>query len=230
MRRSLRLARSPRGARWVQCVDTLSWYPPTYALPSAGFVEPAPEFLCGTCKVPRVKITFRGVLTGTLTASTRKCAEHHKAFRIGMCRVRLRNSPSRSDTRSRASGSSGAPATVCRVTYPLPQRGSFEKDQPPCPVCRAPVVTAIEAGRPPWTLAINPECPSRSQKAEEKAARATARYRGESGSSHGSDREKAERASTAKAKKAATARKAREPKARPGPNATSPSTPAECSG
>jgi len=72
------------------------------------------------------------------------------------------------------------------VTYPLPQRGKLEKDQPPCPVCRAPVVTAIEAGRPPWTLCINPECPTRIKKAEEKAERMTA----------------------AKAKKAATARKA----------------------
>jgi len=209
---ALQLARSPRGARWVQCVNNPASCTATYALPSAGFVEPAPEFLCATCKVPRVKITFRGVRPDLYCVNP-ECPEHHKAFRIGVC-------PSCGSPLSirysfagkRFVGCSGYPA--CRVTYPLPQRGKLEKDQPPCPVCRAPVVTAIEAGRPPWTLCINPECPSRLQKAEEKAARATARTE-----------EKAERASAAKAKKAATARKAGKPKARASPKAPSPSSP-----
>ena len=221
---ALRLARSPRGARWVQCVNNPASCTATYALPSAGFVEPAPEFLCGTCKVPRVKITFRGVRPDLYCVNP-ECAEHHKAFRIGICPTC--GSPLQirySFAGKRFVGCSGYPS--CRVTYPLPQRGKLEKDQPPCPVCRAPVVTAIEAGRPPWTLCINPECPSRLQKAEEKAARATARTEEKAARATARTEEKAERASTAKAKKAATARKARKPKARPGPNATSPSTPA----
>ncbi|MGA3021342.1 MAG: DNA topoisomerase I [Thermoplasmata archaeon] len=198
---ALRLARSPRGARWVQCVNNPASCTATYALPSAGFIEPAPEFLCATCKVPRVKITFRGVRPDLYCVNP-ECAEHHKAFRIGVCPTC--GSPLQirySFAGKRFVGCSGYPA--CRVTYPLPQRGKLEKDQPPCPVCRAPVVTAIEAGRPPWTLCINPECPTRLQRAEEKA----------------------ERVSAAKAKKAATARKAGRAKARASKNEVSPPTP-----
>ena len=159
---ALRMTRSPRGARWVQCVNNPATCTANYALPAAGFIEPAPEFLCATCKVPRVKIVFRGQRP-ELYCINPECAEHHRAFRIGVCpncgsplhiRYSFRG--------NRFVGCSGYP--TCRVTYPLPQRGKLEKDQPPCPVCRAPVVTAIEAGRPPWTLCINPECPTRAKK------------------------------------------------------------------
>jgi DNA topoisomerase I len=164
---ALRLARSPRGARWVQCVNNPASCSANYSLPAAGFVELAPEFLCGTCKVPRVKITFRGQRPD-LYCINPECAEHHRAFRIGVCP----NCGSPLNIRysfagKRFVGCSGYP--TCRVTYPLPQRGRLDKDQPPCSVCRAPVVTAIEAGRPPWTLCINPECPTR-KKAETKSA------------------------------------------------------------
>ena len=167
---ALRLARSPRGARWVQCVNNPGSCTANYALPSAGFIEPAPEFLCGTCKVPRVKITFRGQRP-ELYCINPECAEHHRAFRIGVCPscgspLQIRYS----FAGNRFVGCSGYPG--CRVTYPLPQRGKLDKDQPPCPVCRAPVVTAIEAGRRPWTLCINPECPTRAKANEAKAARA----------------------------------------------------------
>jgi DNA topoisomerase-1 len=160
---ALRLCRSPRGARWVQCVNNPASCTATYALPSAGFVEPTPEFLCGTCKVPRVKIIFRGQRPD-LYCINPECAEHHRAFRIGVCPTC--GSPLHirySFAGNRFVGCSGYP--TCRVTYPLPQRGKLEKDQPPCPVCRAPVVTAIEAGRPPWTLCINPSCPTREKPA-----------------------------------------------------------------
>ncbi len=165
---ALRLARSPRGARWVQCVNNPATCPATYSLPAAGFIEPAPEFLCGTCKVPRVKIVFRGQRPD-LYCINPECAEHHRAFRIGVCPTC--GSPLQirySFAGKRFVGCMGYPN--CRVTYPLPQRGKLEKDQPPCPVCRAPVVTAIEAGRPPWTLCINPACPTRQKK--EKPAKA----------------------------------------------------------
>jgi DNA topoisomerase I len=171
---ALRLARSPRGSRWVQCVNNPNSCTATYALPSAGFIEPAPEFLCGSCRVPRVKITFRGQRPD-LYCINPECVEHHKAFRIGVCPncgspLHIRYS----FAGKRFVGCSGYPA--CRVTYPLPQRGKLEKDQPPCPVCRAPVVTAVEAGRPPWTLCINPECPTRA-KEEPSAKKAVARPR-----------------------------------------------------
>lgn len=170
---ALQLTRSPRGARWVQCVNNPATCPANYALPSAGFVEPAPEFLCATCQVPRVKITFRGQRPD-LYCINPECAEHHKAFRIGECpSCRSPLQIRYSFAGNRFVGCSGYPN--CRVTYPLPQRGKLDKDQPPCPVCRAPVVTAIERGRPPWTLCINPECPTRKEKQAEKEARAKVR-------------------------------------------------------
>ena len=154
----------------MQCVNNPGSCTANYSLPSAGFIEPAPEFLCGTCKVPRVKITFRGQRPDFYCINP-ECAEHHKAFRIGVCP----NCGSPLNIRysfagKRFVGCSGYPS--CRVTYPLPQRGKLDKDQPPCPTCRAPVVTAIEAGRRPWTLCINPECPTRVKANEAKAARA----------------------------------------------------------
>jgi DNA topoisomerase I len=172
----------------------------TYALPAAGFIEPAPEFLCATCKTPRVKIVFRGQRPD-LYCINPECPEHDKAFRIGTCPTCGNALQIRYSFRgNRFVGCSGYPN--CRTTYPLPQRGKLEKDQPPCPVCRAPVVTAIEAGRPPWTLCINPECPTRVQKKAEAEAR------------------KAERAAKAK-----TARKSPTRRKKAAPNTTPESPP-----
>jgi DNA topoisomerase I len=170
---ALQITRSPRGARWVQCVNNPATCPANYVLPSAGFIEPAPEFLCATCHVPRVKITFRGQRPD-LYCINPECAEHHKAFRIGECpSCRSPLAIRYSFAGNRFVGCTGYP--TCKVTYPLPQRGKLDKDQPPCPVCRAPVVTAIERGRPPWTLCINPECPTRKEKQAEREARAAER-------------------------------------------------------
>ncbi len=170
---ALRIARSPRGGRWVQCVNNPATCTATYPLPLAGFIEPAPEFLCRQCRVPRVKITFRGVRPD-LYCINPECPEHQKAFRLGRCPQCGRPLEIRySFQGKRFGGCSGYPE--CRTTYPLPQRGKLEIAPEPCPECRAPVVTAIEAGRPPWTLCINPACPSRIREGEAKAERAKAR-------------------------------------------------------
>ncbi len=173
---ALRLGRSPRGSRWVQCSNNPASCTVSYSLPPAGFVEPAPEFLCAACQVPRVKITFRGQRP-ELYCINPECAENQKAFRIGTCPssghpLQIRYS----FAGKRFVGCSGYPE--CRVTYPLPQRGKLLKDQPPCPVCKAPVVTAIEAGRPPWTLCINPECPSRKKEPAQEKRSKTSRAAG----------------------------------------------------
>jgi DNA topoisomerase-1 len=204
---ALRMARSPRGSRWVQCANNPATCSVTYALPAAGFIEPAPEFLCATCKTPRVKIVFRGQRPD-LYCINPECPEHHKAFRIGTCPNCSNPLQIRYSFRgNRFVGCTGYPE--CRTTYPLPQRGKLEKDQPPCPVCRAPVVTAIEAGRPPWTLCINPECPSRLQKKAEAEAK------------------KAEKAKVAKAKaaKKASARRKKAP-SKSTPTPAEPAAPA----
>jgi DNA topoisomerase-1 len=195
---ALQITRSPRGARWVQCVNNPATCPANYVLPSAGFIEPAPEFLCATCQVPRVKITFRGQRPD-LYCINPECAEHHKAFRIGECpSCRSPLAIRYSFAGNRFVGCTGYP--TCKVTYPLPQRGKLDKDQPPCPVCRAPVVTAIERGRPPWTLCINPECPTRKEKQAEREARAA-------------ERKKAATAKTRAKNKKAKAAAAKEPAA-----------------
>jgi DNA topoisomerase I len=160
---ALRMVRSARGGRWLQCVNNPASCTVSYSLPLAGFIEPAPEFLCAKCQTPRVKIIFRGQRP-ELYCVNPECEEHHRAFRIGECPqcgspLNIRYS----FAGKRFVGCSGYP--TCRVTYPLPQRGKLDRDHPPCPVCRAPVVTAIEAGRPPWTLCINPACPTRSKEA-----------------------------------------------------------------
>ena len=160
---ALRMLRSPRGSRWVQCVNNPASCTASYSLPAAGFIEPAPEFLCPTCQTPRLKIVFRGQRP-QLYCINPECAEHHKSFRVGTC-------PNCSSPLSirysrfgkRFVGCTGYPK--CTVTYPLPQRGRLDTEEAPCPACRAPVVTAIEAGRRPWRLCINPECPTRKSAA-----------------------------------------------------------------
>ncbi len=160
---ALRMQRSPRGSRWVQCVNNPATCTVSYSLPAAGFIEPAPEFLCPACQTPRLKIVFRGQRP-QLYCINPECAEHHRAFRVGTCPncgspLAIRYSR----FGKRFVGCTGYPK--CTVTYPLPQRGRLDTEEAPCPVCRAPVVTAIEAGRRPWRLCINPECPTRKSAA-----------------------------------------------------------------
>jgi DNA topoisomerase I len=170
---ALLLQRSPRGSRWIQCANNPASCTVNYPLPAAGFIEPAAEFLCAQCKSPRVKITFRGQRPD-LYCMNPDCSEHHKAFRIGTCPSSHHPLEIRySFLGKRFVGCTGYPE--CRVTYPLPQRGKLEKDQPPCSVCGAPIVTAIEAGRPPWTLCINPACPSRVKEPAKTPAKKPAR-------------------------------------------------------
>ena len=160
---ALRMQRSPRGRRWVQCVNNPATCTVSYSLPAAGFIEPAPEFLCPTCQTPRLKIVFRGQRP-QLYCINPECAEHHKAFRVGTCPTCGSPLAIRySRFGKRFVGCTGYPK--CTVTYPLPQRGRLDAEEAPCPVCRAPVVTAIEAGRRPWRLCINPECPTKKSAA-----------------------------------------------------------------
>ena len=223
---ALLLARSPRGSRWVQCTNNPATCTTSYALPAAGFIEPAPEFLCGTCKAPRLKITFRGQRPDLYCVNP-ECPEHHKAFRIGTCPSCKNPLEIRYSFRgNRFVGCTGFPE--CKVSYPLPQRGKLDRDHPPCPVCGAPVVTAIEAGRPPWTLCINPECPTRREeaaaRAERKAAReATAKARASGKPARASGRARAPRTAAAKTRRRASKAPAPGPESPPAPTApTSP--------
>ena len=122
-------------------------------------------------------------------------------------------------------GCSGYPK--CRVTYPLPQRGKLEKDQPPCPVCRAPVVTAIEAGPP----AVDPVHQSRvpdpaevGRLSEEKGTRARKARRPQE--VEGSGRRVSGGGAPAEGAPAAPARPKRASRARkPAPSSVGPPSP-----
>lgn len=216
---ALRLARSPRGSRWIQCSNNPATCTVSYPLPAAGFVEPAPDFLCDVCHVPRVKITFRGQRPELFCVNP-ECTAHQKAFRIGTCPTCAKPLEIRySFIGKRFVGCTGYPE--CRVTYPLPQRGKLERSDVPCPACHAPVVTAIEAGRPPWTLCINPACPSRVKEAAERAERVAAKARTAESTKAGTR--------TRKRKTPATGAKrgARPRRAAPAVPAAPPATPSE---
>ncbi len=168
---ALRMMRSPRGFRWVQCANNPRSCTVSFSLPSAGFIEPTGE-LCALCKVPKVRITYRGQRPGVFCINP-LCEEHQKAYQMGPCPscgspLHLRYSMKG----NRFVGCTAYPK--CRVTYPLPQRGGIERGHAPCDVCRAPVVTVLEKGRPPWTLCINPECPTRATGAPKKTAATSA--------------------------------------------------------
>lgn len=155
---ALRMMRSQRGSRWVQCVNNPRSCQASYALPSAGFIEPCTE-VCASCKTPKVRITFRGQRPDNFCINP-DCEVHKKTYQIGTCPsckspLHIRYS----FKGNRFVGCTGYPN--CRVSYPLPQRGHLEKGHAPCETCGAPIVTAVERGRPPWTLCINPECPTR---------------------------------------------------------------------
>jgi ssDNA-binding Zn-finger/Zn-ribbon topoisomerase 1 len=166
---ALRLARSPRGSRWIQCVNNPATCPTSFPLPAAGFVELAPEYLCPGCQTPRVRITFRGQRPDLYCVNP-ECAEHKKRFFVGSCpSCHLPLAVRYSRFGKRFVGCTGYP--TCSVTFPLPQRGRLDVSPEPCAVCHSPEVTAIEAGRPPWKTCINPECPTRVAKREAKEAR-----------------------------------------------------------
>jgi len=174
---ALQMQRSSRGGRWVQCVNNPATCDVSYSLPSAGFIEPAPEFLCAKCQTPRLKIIFRGQRPDLYCVNP-ACEENQRVFRYGTCPTSHHPLLLRySFAGKRFVGCSGYPE--CRVTYPLPQRGKLERDPEPCPVCHSPVVTAIEQGRPPWRLCINTACPTREKKPKApKTAKAAATTKG----------------------------------------------------
>ena len=165
---ALRMMRSPRGYRWVQCANNPRSCTVNYSLPSSGFVEPAGE-ICSSCHTPKVRITYRGQRPQNYCINP-LCEEHQKAYQVGSCP----QCGSPLHIRYSAKGSRFIGCTAypnCRVTYPLPQRGGIERGHAPCEVCRAPVVVILEQGRRPWTLCVNPECPTRrSGKTEDTPA------------------------------------------------------------
>jgi DNA topoisomerase-1 len=72
-------------------------------------------------------------------------------------------------TKKRFVGCEGYPE--CDQTYPLPQRGDVIGTGEVCPQCGSPKVKVL-GGRRPWVLCLDPECPTKAEYKEKKAARA----------------------------------------------------------
>ena len=49
----------------------------------------------------------------------------------------------------------------CKVSFPLPQRGTVKPTGKTCKACGWPLLEVRERGRRPWMLCFNPSCPSR---------------------------------------------------------------------
>lgn len=54
-------------------------------------------------------------------------------------------------------------ANGCRASAPLPQRGTIRATSRPCRLCGWPVVY-VRAGRYPWRLCVNMNCPSKAER------------------------------------------------------------------
>lgn len=155
---ALRIHVSQKGKRWIQCANNPSTCTASYPLPSSGHIEPAKE-VCPTCKVPLVRVIHRGQRPQNQCVNP-ACEAHKSVYLIGTCPTC--SSPLRvlySFRGKRFVGCTGFPN--CRVSYPLPQRGRLDHQKAPCESCGAPIITIVEAGRPPWTQCINPVCSTR---------------------------------------------------------------------
>jgi DNA topoisomerase-1 len=159
---ALRIYTSQLGKRWVQCVNNPRTCTASYQLPSSGHVEPTTS-VCQKCHVPLIRVVHRGQRPQD-TCINPACETHQDSNRLGTCPSCKSPLHLKYSYRGKRFVTCTA-FPACRVSYPLPQRGRLDKHEEPCPSCGAPIVTIVEAGRRPWTLCVNPECPSKKQAA-----------------------------------------------------------------
>ena len=65
----------------------------------------------------------------------------------------------------------------CNTSYPLPQNGTIEPTGERCEPCGSPRVT-VQTRRGPWTICIDPECPTKAAAAEKPKRRSSGAKRG----------------------------------------------------
>jgi len=63
-------------------------------------------------------------------------------------------------TRKRFIGCTNYFQNLCKVSFPLPQRGTVKTVRKKCRACGWPVLQVCGYGRRPWALCFNPQCPS----------------------------------------------------------------------
>ncbi|MCL5736430.1 MAG: DNA topoisomerase I [Actinobacteria bacterium] len=85
--------------------------------------------------------------------------------KCGKNRIRIIRSKA---TKKRFVGCEGYPE--CDQTYPIPQRGDIIGTGEICPECGTPKVKVL-GGRRPWILCLDPNCPTKAEYREKKAAR-----------------------------------------------------------
>ncbi len=100
---------------------------------------------------------FEGITDDRILGECPKC---------GVNRIRIIRSKA---TKKRFVGCEGYPD--CDQTYPLPQRGDVISTGDVCQQCGSPKVKIL-GGRRPWILCLDPECPTKAEYREKKAAQA----------------------------------------------------------
>jgi len=78
-------------------------------------------------------------------------------------------------TRKRFAGCEGYPE--CDQTYPLPQRGDIIGTGEVCPECGSPKVKIL-GGRRPWTMCLDPLCPTKSEYRARRGTRRASEHAG----------------------------------------------------
>ena len=71
-------------------------------------------------------------------------------------------------TKKRFVGCGGYPD--CKTTFPLPQRGEIISLGQVCDVCNAPKIKVVSKGARDWVLCLDPKCPTKEKKEDEKAS------------------------------------------------------------
>jgi DNA topoisomerase-1 len=67
-------------------------------------------------------------------------------------------------TRKRFIGCTNYFKGICRMSFPLPQRGTAKPMGKNCGSCGWPLVRVHIRGRPPWRLCFNPNCPLKEER------------------------------------------------------------------
>ena len=106
---------------------------------------------------------YEGISGDRTLAECPKCGKHN---------LRVIRSKA---TKKRFVGCEGYPE--CDQTYPLPQRGDIIGTDEVCPECGSPKIKVL-GGRRPWVLCLDPECPTKAEYREKRAARAGGRTTG----------------------------------------------------
>ncbi len=99
---------------------------------------------------------FEGITDDRILGECPKCGKN---------RIRIIRSKA---TKKRFVGCEGYPE--CDQTYPLPQRGDVIATGDICAQCGSPKVKIL-GGRRPWILCLDPECPTKAEYKEKRAAR-----------------------------------------------------------